>query len=209
MEGNYFLIKKMNHDTFSNCHRYVDDTINRLLKEGKIVAVKVEEYKHPRSLSANALYWMWMDDLAKLFNSKGMTISSFSVERVSYAEAGLLLEKLQVGASALIKTIEYLLSSYGITIEIKRKVRIERVQSEKDYTKDDCHDLCRSMFLSLDAKILSKTRIETLKSTRTLDSNEFCHYLRQIEQWSIEKLKHVLPDPADNQYRKWEQKQNE
>jgi len=155
MEGNYFYIKQMNHDTFANCHRYVDDTINRLLKDGKIVAVKVEEYKHPRSLSANALYWMWMEDLAKLFNSKGMTIDG------------------------------------------------------KGYDKEDCHDLCRSMFLGYVEKTLSKTHIKTLKSTRTLDTNQFCHYLRQIEQWSIEKLKHVLPDPADNQYRKWEQKQNE
>ena len=158
MQGNFFSVKKIDENTYKNCHEYVGNRIKYFLEQGKPCYVKVEEYKNPRSISANALYWIWMTDLAKLFNSKGMKIQGESGER--------------------------------------------------DYDKEDCHDLMRTMFLGKEVKTLSKTTIERLKSTRKLNSSEFCSYMRDIEEWSIDKLRHALPNPADNAYMKWMKEQN-
>jgi hypothetical protein len=159
VQGNYFSINQIDENTFERVHEYVRNRIKHFVDEGKPCYVKVEEYKNPRSLSANSLYWVWMDDLAKLFNKKGL--------------------------------------------------QIQGEEGERAYEKDDCHDLMRSMFLGKEVKTLSKTKIERLKSTRKLNSSEFCHYLSQIEHWSIDKLRHTLPNPADSAYMKWMEEQNQ
>jgi len=69
--GNYFLVKEVNHETITNLHKYVDTTVSRLMNDGKKAAVKVEEYKSPRSLSANGLYWMWLGEIAAYLTKKG------------------------------------------------------------------------------------------------------------------------------------------
>lgn len=157
MQGNYFLLKDLDEQK-DFLDKFIKDKVG-LIGQGKSVSVRVEEYKNPRSLSANALYWIWMNDLAKLFNSKGL--------------------------------------------------RIEGEQGERDYDKDDCHDLMRTMFLGMEEKKLSKTVINKLKSTRKLNSSEFCNYMERIEEWSIDKLKHNLPNPVDNMYQKYLRKQNQ
>lgn len=74
MQGNYFLIREITHENVVNCHKYIDQHINKLVNDmGVNAAVKVEEYKPPRSLSANALYWMWMTELSNYFKGKGRT----------------------------------------------------------------------------------------------------------------------------------------
>jgi len=71
MQGNYFLIKEINHETITNCHKYVDESVNRISRGGKAVAVQVVEYKSPRSLSANNLYWMWLTEISNYLIKKG------------------------------------------------------------------------------------------------------------------------------------------
>lgn len=159
MQGNYFLVRE--GSKIEHINKYVFDKIKEILAKNKTPFVKVDEYKNPRSLSANALYWVWMDDLAKLFNNKGMKIQVFNSD-------------------------------------IK----------ERDYTKDDCHDLMRTMFLGYEEKQLSNTVIKKLKSTRFEDKTKFYEYMESIQEWSIEKLKHNLPDPLDNELQKYQRKQN-
>lgn len=158
MQGNFFSVKHIDDNTYERLNEYVANRIKHFVEEGKPCYVKVEEYKNPRSLSANALYWVWMDDLAKLFNKKGL--------------------------------------------------KIQGEEGERAYKDDDCHDLMRSMFLGKEVKTLSRTKIETLKSTKKLNSSEFCHYLSQIEHWSIDNFRHILPNPADSAYMRFMEEQN-
>lgn len=74
MQGNYFLIKKVTHETILNAHKHVDLKVSEITTQGKAAVIKVDEYKSPRSLSANALYWMWCSELSGLFNEKGLTV---------------------------------------------------------------------------------------------------------------------------------------
>lgn len=75
MQGNFFQLKKMDDRSKENLTKFVLCHAADLVNKGKVVAVKVEEYKSPRSLSANALYWLWMSELAGHFNKKGRTES--------------------------------------------------------------------------------------------------------------------------------------
>jgi len=75
MQGNFFKISEVTEDTQQNLIRFINANISLLLERGKTAAVKVEEYKSPRSLSANALYWLWMTELANYFKAKGRTES--------------------------------------------------------------------------------------------------------------------------------------
>ena len=71
MQGNFFQVKKINDDTLKYCQKYVNGSIKTLVDQGKVAAVKVEEYKPPRSLSANALYWMWLGEISKYLTAHG------------------------------------------------------------------------------------------------------------------------------------------
>lgn len=71
MQGNFFHIRRRDDYTESRLNSYLKNKIDSLLSADKAVAVKVEEYKPPRSLSANALYWMWMSELETHFKQKG------------------------------------------------------------------------------------------------------------------------------------------
>ena len=75
MEGNYFLVSEITHDNIINAHKYVDEHVNRLTQEGKKAAIKVVEYKSPRSISANALYWMWLTEVSNYLTKKGRDAS--------------------------------------------------------------------------------------------------------------------------------------
>jgi hypothetical protein len=71
LQGNFFQIKELNEETKTNLTNFVLSHAAQLVEQEKFVAVKVEEYKPPRSLSANALYWLWMSELANHFKKKG------------------------------------------------------------------------------------------------------------------------------------------
>lgn len=75
MQGNFFKISEINEVTEENLYSHVQNRVSELIGQGKTAAVKVEEYKSPRSLSANALYWLWMTELSNYFKKKGRTES--------------------------------------------------------------------------------------------------------------------------------------
>lgn len=62
MQGNYQLVSDLEKDK-----KYIDNFINSkiepILAKDKKAIIKVEEYSNPRSLSANRLYWMWIDQI--------------------------------------------------------------------------------------------------------------------------------------------------
>jgi len=150
MQGNYFLVKKIDHDSVLNAHKYVDEHLNCIAGTGKTAAVKVEEYKSPRSLSANSLYWLWLSEIAGFLTKKG-----------------------------------------------------------REATKEDLHDLMRHKFLGYHPKRkVGRTEIgSTLKSTRKLNTSEFCFYLQQIDAWASE-IGCFVTSPMDCEYRRFLDKQN-
>lgn len=75
MQGNFFQLKELDDNSRNNLVNFVLSHAEDLIKNEKVVAVKVDEYKSPRSLSANALYWLWMTELSNHFKSKGRTES--------------------------------------------------------------------------------------------------------------------------------------
>jgi hypothetical protein len=72
MDGNYFLVKQVDYDTIQNAHKYIDQHLERIVNQGGNPAyIKVDEYKPKRSLSANALYWMWNKQIADDLTKRG------------------------------------------------------------------------------------------------------------------------------------------
>lgn len=78
MQGNFFSIRQIDENTHKRCNEYIGNRIKYFLEQGKPCYVKVEEYKNPRSLSANALMWMWFSEMAKVMNGRGFKIEIYN-----------------------------------------------------------------------------------------------------------------------------------
>lgn len=156
--GNFFLIKPGDVDQ-ENLFRWILTNCGEIHKAGKSASLTIEPYSAKRTLSANSLYWIWMDHIAKHLAEKGIKITLFDDDG---NESGI-----------------------------------------RGFQKEDAHDLCRSQFLGFERKIISKTRVKNLKSTRLLNSAEFCHYMTQVRQWAYDVLKLNLPDPVESEYREF------
>jgi len=75
-EGHFHRVSKLTEDVRSSVHKYVDQALDLMVGErGLTCFVKVEEYKSPRSLSANNLYWMWLSQMATFFSQKGTAVT--------------------------------------------------------------------------------------------------------------------------------------
>lgn len=75
MQGNYFLVKQIDHATIKNAHRYIDEHLQKIVSQcNKPAYIKVEEYTSPRTTSANALYWKWNQCIAEHFNKRGLKV---------------------------------------------------------------------------------------------------------------------------------------
>jgi hypothetical protein len=75
MEGNHLRISEIKDSTRDTIYRFIDTHIHKLIEAGKVAAVNIQEYASPRSLSANALYWMWLSEMATHFSKKGTTVT--------------------------------------------------------------------------------------------------------------------------------------
>lgn len=69
MQGNFLHLKNV-EEARETIYRYIETHASKLIESGKDIAVKIEEYKPNRSLSANALYWMWMKEMSEHFTHK-------------------------------------------------------------------------------------------------------------------------------------------
>jgi len=74
VQGNFFRVEKLNERSKENMERFVYDKVKALTEQGKPAAVKVEEYRQQRSLSANRLVWVWHGHIADHLNSIGKTV---------------------------------------------------------------------------------------------------------------------------------------
>jgi len=75
------------------------------------------------------------------------------------------------------------------------------------YTADDMHDLMRHQFLGYEPRTIGRTQLkDVLRSTKGLDSAEFCHYMTQIDVWALDKGA-MLSRPEDNEYSKYRESQ--
>ena len=74
MQGNYFLVREINYETTTRAHQYVDTQLSAIVKENVPAYIKVDVYKDPRSLKANALLWVWHKQIAKHLNAIGKRV---------------------------------------------------------------------------------------------------------------------------------------
>lgn len=57
-----------NNDSFKMHIKSIDEVIKQLTKDGKTCVLELKEYNDKRTLSSNALYWLWMSQMASYFS---------------------------------------------------------------------------------------------------------------------------------------------
>ncbi len=72
--GNFYLVKNNKEFSFTRLHRWLEDQIKAQHEDGNNAEIRVIAHETQRSLSANALYWMWLSQMAKSFTERGHTV---------------------------------------------------------------------------------------------------------------------------------------
>ncbi len=72
MQGNYFLIKPdATGEQLQKMHEFASLKVDQFRNADQTCYVQVERYESPRSLKANRLYWMWLEQISKHLTAKG------------------------------------------------------------------------------------------------------------------------------------------
>lgn len=70
MNENRFIVNKLDYETITSLHRFVDDSLRIIIPKSNNAAVEIKKYRKKRSLNANALYWVWNTEIADHLNYK-------------------------------------------------------------------------------------------------------------------------------------------
>jgi hypothetical protein len=73
-------------------------------------------------------------------------------------------------------------------------ILIEILSNHLGYDKNELHDALRAKFLSY---IDAKTGLTVIRSTKSLNTKEFCEYYEKIQRWSAEFLQCDIPSPNE------------
>lgn len=71
--GQFYIVKDGDFD-YNRLNDWIKTQCHNLHSVGETPKVTVESYAPQRSLPANALYWMWLSQIAKSFTERGHTI---------------------------------------------------------------------------------------------------------------------------------------
>ena len=66
------------------------------------------------------------------------------------------------------------------------------------YTKDEMHDAMKIKFLSLHED--NPEKLQTIRSTAKLNTDEFKAYIEQIQRWAAEFAGVDIPDPGEGTF---------
>ena len=117
----------------------------RLLKEllttGKTYRVNVKEWREKRSLSQNALYWVWLEEVSQALKP-----------------------------------------------------------NDKQHKADVWHEYFKQYFCTAKPIAMPAGKDAIVKSTKTLDVGEMCHYMTQIHNWAAGHML-ILPVPENSEYK--------
>lgn len=111
--------------------KFLDEMLSKIYESCDRAEVSVKPYKPKRSLSANALYWMWIDQMTDKLQSKGMTITV--TDEKTGEEKNKLIEKDDTHDLMREKFL-------GYEIKVTRRVNIRTLVSTTSLNKSEfCH----------------------------------------------------------------------
>lgn len=70
------VVAVANHKVTLNTFISFCEEVNKLLADGKDLNVDVKEWRQKRSLSQNALYWKWLEEISKQAKVQGKVFDS-------------------------------------------------------------------------------------------------------------------------------------
>lgn len=101
--------------------------------------------------------------------------------------------------------------SYDVSVKVHRSKRsnpqnawywtiVGIVAKETDNDKEVIHRLFKKMFIGYDVKVVGNERIAVVRSSSTLNTEEFSEYLSKVEAFVAQELGILLPDPSSKIY---------
>ncbi len=76
-------------------------------------------------------------------------------------------------------------------------VVVKILGDELGYSSDEMHEALKFKFLRMEAEPDGKRRLETVRSTATLKTDEFEDYLDRIRMWAAADMGIVIPLPNE------------
>lgn len=100
---------------------------------------------------------------------------------------------------------------YDVTVKIHRDKRtvdqnrllflwIGCISHETGYFKDEVHEIFKKKFLGTETFEMWGEKVERVRSTTSLDTKQFSHYLEKIQQFASSEMGIILPDPKDQYF---------
>lgn len=75
------------------------------------------------------------------------------------------------------------------------------VAKETDNDKDTIHRFFKKEFIGYDVKMIGDDKIAIVRSTASLNTEEFSEYLSKVEAFCANELGIILPDPSSPIYK--------
>lgn len=105
---------------------------------------------------------------------------------------------------------------YDVTVKIHRDKRtvdqnrllflwIGCISHETGYFKDEVHEIFKKKFLGTETFEMWGEKVERVRSTTSLDTKQFSHYLEKIQQFASSEMGIILPDPKDKYFEQFYQ----
>lgn len=105
---------------------------------------------------------------------------------------------------------------YDVTVKIHRDKRtvdqnrllflwIGCISHETGYFKDEVYEIFKKKFLGTETFEMWGEKVERVRSTTSLDTKQFSHYLEKIQQFASSEMGIILPDPKDKYFEQFYQ----